>query len=226
MVQVALDVVDEERALRVAGAMGEGCRQGAFPCDRLVVEAGTPLIKAVGVRVLPKLKLASGGLTLYADLKTADVGELEASLAYDFGADIASVLARAPMGTLKAFLEAGLKRGRLVAVDTIGIETREVPFLVREIIRVAREIGFPLEKLVVELHRGIDEEASRQKYFEELGVAVNQIRELSPEVKIAVAGGITPAVKSLVEKLEPDIYVVGRYITQSPNVVERIKEFL
>lgn len=222
--QVALDLTEEEQALHISSLIGRGSREGLLPSDRIIVEAGTPLIKTLGLRFLPKIKLASGNLPLMADLKTADVGELEASLAYALGSDIASVLARAPIATVKSFLKASLKFNKKAGIDFIGVPVAELGREIEKALSVARDLGLPGENIIVFLHRGIDEETMNVNFFHELKSVIGRLRELSPETQVAIAGGITPQAKKLLEDLEPDIFVVGRYITQSPSI-ERIREF-
>ena len=82
--QVALDLVDLRKAIALTRDL---CEVGLE-----IVEAGTPLIKMYGLPVVGALKAACPRAEVVADLKTADVGALEASLAREFGADWATVL--------------------------------------------------------------------------------------------------------------------------------------
>jgi 3-hexulose-6-phosphate synthase len=222
--QIAIDLVDEEPALQISSLVSQACKQGLIPGERIIIEAGTPLIKMLGLRFLPKLKLASGNLPVLADLKTADVGELEASLAYRNGADIASVLARAPLATVKSFLKTSLEYGKQAGVDFIGVPLQELRREIEKTLKVAKEINFPENNLILYLHRGIDEETANINFFQELVSIVKTVRETYPDVQIAIAGGLTPQTMKQVSVLDPDIYVVGRYITQSPSI-EKVKEF-
>ncbi|MFX1448880.1 MAG: orotidine 5'-phosphate decarboxylase / HUMPS family protein, partial [Promethearchaeota archaeon] len=67
--QVALDFESLEEALRIA-------EEVAPFVD--ILEAGTPLIKSEGIRVVKALKNAYPDKLVCADLKTADAGYLEA----------------------------------------------------------------------------------------------------------------------------------------------------
>ncbi len=223
--QIAIDVIDESQALKIAGIVGDACRNRLVECDRLIVEAGTPLIKLFGMAILPKLKLASPSTLLVADLKIADVGKLEAGLAYSFQADRVSVLALAPRSTLRSVLEAGIEYGKGVIVDFIGVS--DLMTRAEAVAGLVREVAFPEEDLVFEFHRGIDEERGRpaEEFFREVVHVAEYLRKTLPRSKIAVAGGLTPQLKQEIKALlDADIYVVGRYITSSPTV-ERILEF-
>uniref|UniRef100_A0A7C1P6W4 Orotidine 5'-phosphate decarboxylase domain-containing protein n=1 Tax=Thermofilum pendens TaxID=2269 RepID=A0A7C1P6W4_THEPE len=225
-VQVAVDVTDEKEALRIAGVVGSACLSGELPADRVILEVGTPLIKACGVGVISRMRVAAPQVKLLADMKTADVGRLEASLAYLSGADITTVLALAPRSTVKAVMETAVEMGREVSVDFLGVSLERAEPLLSEVISTASEVGLPAQHLIISFHRGIDEGAATSEYFERLAAVVSRLREREPRIRIAIAGGITPDAKRALETFfKPDIYVVGRYITAAPSV-SRILEFL
>ena len=73
VLQVALDLYNIPRVLKIAK---ESLKGGA---DWL--EAGTPLIKSEGMEAVRQLKRECKGATVVADLKTMDVGGMEADLA-------------------------------------------------------------------------------------------------------------------------------------------------
>ena len=78
-IQLALDTLDGDHALELA--------QLAAPFVD-ILEAGTPLIKSVGICIVTKLKAAHPDKTILADLKSSDVGAYEADMAFRAGADI------------------------------------------------------------------------------------------------------------------------------------------
>ncbi len=63
--------------------------------DRIILEAGTPLIKKYGTKVIHDLREIAKDIFIIADLKTLDVGQVEVDLAFDETADavVASGLA-------------------------------------------------------------------------------------------------------------------------------------
>jgi len=87
-IQVALDLLRIQDALNIASKVAEYI-------DYL--EAGTPLIKAEGLKAVSLLKKEFGDKVVVADMKTMDTGYLEASLAYEYGADYSTVMAAADM---------------------------------------------------------------------------------------------------------------------------------
>ena len=52
-----------------------------------IIELGTPLIKSAGIAVISAVKAAHPDKEVFADLKTADAGFLEADLAFAAGAE-------------------------------------------------------------------------------------------------------------------------------------------
>lgn len=138
--QVAIDLLSTEAALRLAG-------QVAPYVD--VIELGTPLIKSEGLSVIRAVKAAHPDKTVFADLKTADAGELEARLAFDAGADLVTVLGTADDSTISGAVTAARAAGKGVVVDLINVANK--PLRAKE----AHALG----AVFVEFHAGLDEQA-------------------------------------------------------------------
>lgn len=206
--QIALDIPDLERTKKIIKSLPRS--------DRIILEAGTPLIKKYGTRVISELREVARDTFMIADLKTLDVGKVEVDLAYNDTADavVASGLASIP--TLDSFIYEAKRLGIYAIVDLM-------------------EVKEPIEKLkalkdlpdIVILHRGIDvesidtEEDSRWAF-------VKRFKEEFKDEKmlIAVAGGISPHNAEEVIASGADIIVVGRYITQSKDVRKSAIDFL
>ena len=83
------------------------------PSDRIIIEAGTPLIKEYGSDAISELhSLWNSRLYgmdtkpyIVADLKCMDRGEREVNIAASSGASAAVVLGIAPVETINSFLE-------------------------------------------------------------------------------------------------------------------------
>jgi len=112
ILQVALDFVDESRALKAA--------EEAYAGGADWIEAGTPLIKAEGLNIVRTLKQRFPKATIVADLKTLDAGRIEVECAAKAGAGVVNILAFAPDSTILEAIDAGRKYGALVSVDLIG----------------------------------------------------------------------------------------------------------
>ena len=115
--QLALDLLDLERALRIAHlAVPEGVDW---------VEAGTPLIKSEGLDAVRRLREAFPEKKIVADMKTADTGRLEMEAAAKAGADYAIVLGAASESTIREAIEVGKSYGLGIGVDLLGLEEPE-----------------------------------------------------------------------------------------------------
>lgn len=154
------------------------------PSDRILIEAGTPLIKRYGIGVIYQLRsmwharIASSGFTPYvvADLKTMDRGNTEVAMAASVGASAVIGLGQAPVETINSFVASCEKYKVDSMLDMMNIEHS---------IKVLRL----LKKLpdVVLLHRGVDEE-DFNKHKPIPYLQINKIRA-SYDVLISVAGG-------------------------------------
>jgi bifunctional enzyme Fae/Hps len=187
--------------------------------DRIIIEAGTPLIKAYGISGIRSLRncwdiQSAGDPYIVADTKCMDRGIAEVQIAKDGGASAATVLAAAPVETINYFISACEEAGIDSMVDAIGIEQ---PF---KILRKLKKMP-----TVVVLHRGVDEETfDKNKPIPFL--QINKIRS-SFDVMISVAGGDTfREVQSAIFN-DADIVVVWKdFYSRSSNTSEIAEEFL
>src|SRR5258708_8280446 len=85
--QVAIDLLTTEEALALAAKV-------APYVD--IIELGTPLIKNMGSSVISAMKKAHPDKIVFADLKTADAGELEADIPFKPPPDLVPVMAASP----------------------------------------------------------------------------------------------------------------------------------
>jgi len=109
VLQVALDFIELNRALKVAGESVKGGIDW--------VEAGTPLIKSNGMEAVRRLREKFPNKTIVADMKIADAGRVESEIAFKSGADIVVVLGSASDQTIKECVEAAKNYGGKVMVD-------------------------------------------------------------------------------------------------------------
>ncbi|PRD57028.1 3-hexulose-6-phosphate synthase [Sphingobacterium gobiense] len=164
--QVAIDLLTTEAALELASKV-------APYVD--IIELGTPLIKAEGLKVVTAMKNAHPEKLVFADMKTADTGALEAEIAFKAGADLVTVMGTVDDATIKGAVEAAKKYGKQVVVDTIGVKDR---------VKRAKEVT-AFGVAFVELHAGLDEQALPGYSVETL---INEGREA--QVPFSVAGGV------------------------------------
>ncbi|MFA4826716.1 MAG: orotidine 5'-phosphate decarboxylase / HUMPS family protein [Candidatus Shapirobacteria bacterium] len=144
--------------------------------ERVLVEAGTPLIKQYGMEAVRKL--ANIWPYVVADLKTMDRGMTEVMMAREAGASAAVALGEAPVETIASFVENCRKVGIDSMVDMMNVD---------QPLKTLRK----LKKLpdVVILHRGVDEEEfNHDKPIPY--IQINKVRS-TYDVMISIAGGDT-----------------------------------
>ncbi|MFN3804372.1 MAG: orotidine 5'-phosphate decarboxylase / HUMPS family protein [Pyrobaculum sp.] len=202
--QVALDLVDLRKAIELTRQL---CAAGLE-----LVEAGTPLIKTYGLSSVSALKAACPGAEVVADLKTADVGRLEAQLAKEFGADWGTVLGATNMETIVEFINAGREIALKTAVDLIGVSNPVER--AREVLKAARPDLFVF-------HLGVDVQKKAGLKFEQLLDAACEVR--TQGVAVAIAGGITEREVEIITRgrRQIDVVIVGRAITGDMSPVTR-----
>ncbi len=194
ILQVALDFVDLDRALKLAEEAAEG---GA---DWL--EAGTPLIKSVGLDCVRAIRKKFPHHTIVADMKTMDVGRIEVESAAKAGADIVAVLGLASDSTISECIQAGSHYGTKILVDLL-----EVP----EFLKRAKEIE-QMGSDYLGLHTAIDEQMKGKISFEKVGQLTRQVN-----IPVAVAGGINSENAWMAVEAGASILIVGGAITKSEN---------
>lgn len=216
-IQVALDHPNLEHHLNLISKLPKS--------DRIILEAGTPLVKKYGMDALKQIRAKAQSKFLVADLKTLDVGKLEVDFAFDATADgvVASGLASPVM--LDKFIFEAHRIGIYAFIDMMEVE----------------EVIDKLSKLkeipdVVIMHRGISMEGvsgedAQRKQWE----WVPKIKEFYADKKlvsgrdrvlVAVAGGIEPATAQYAIEMGADILIVGRYITSSKDIERSMRNII
>lgn len=193
--------------------------------DRIILEAGTPLVKEYGSYGIRRIysawkqriwRAGEADLDPYvvADLKCIDRGLREVDIAIEGGASAATVMGIAPIETINAFIAACREGGIDSMVDMMNVDQ---PY----------RILAKLKKLpnVVMLHRGVDEESyNKDKPLPYL--QINKIRG-SFNVMIAMAGG--DSIREVQREIfnDVDIVVVWKdFYEQSGDTQRLAEEFL
>src|SRR5690606_30561870 len=143
---------------------------------------------------------------VFADLKTADAGELEAGLAFEAGADLVTVMGVADDDTIRGAVAAGAKYGKSVVADMIAVTEGRVG-RVREV----AEGGVS----VVESHAGLDEQARPECPIAKL---LDDGREAG--VPFSIAGGVGPDTIGAVRQAGATVAVAGSAIYNAPDPAE------
>ncbi len=195
VLQVALDLVHAERALKIAADAVKGGVDW--------IEAGTPLIKSEGMEVVRQLKKTFPRHTIVADMKTIDVGGAEVEIAAKSGADVVVVLGVSSDPTITEAILSARQYGAKVMVDLFnvhGIKAR------------AKEVEcMGADYLCV--HIGVDEQMVG-------GTPLSELRTLAKATRlpIAVAGGINSETAQDVVKAGASIVIVGGAIIKAKDV--------
>ncbi len=195
--QLALDTLDGDEALKLATSV-------AIYAE--ILEAGTPLLKSVGISIVRKLKSAHPEKIVLADLKSSDVGAYEANMAFRAGADIVTTQGITTMATICEVQREADKWQRRAEVDMTGVKDP----IARA--KEAKAVGVSL----VLYHRSIDEELTQGALWDERAVAT--VREMcNLGLDVAIAGGIKYDILPLLRGMPIYGIVIGRGITAQPD---------
>jgi len=194
LLQVALDFVDNSRALK--------CAREAVAGGADLIEVGTPLLKAEGLESVRLLHREFPKHPIVCDAKTMDAGRAEVEMAAKAGASIATVLGVASDQTLQECVEAGRNYGIRVYVDLLGH-----PDPVARA-RQAESFGAAF----VGVHCPIDEQMAGKDPFERLRRVAEAV-----SIPVAVAGGIHSESAADAVAAGARVVIVGGFISKSED---------
>jgi bifunctional enzyme Fae/Hps len=143
--------------------------------NRILIEAGTPLIKREGMNAIRVIRSRWSG-HIVADLKVSDGAIGEVNMARSAGATAATVLGNAPTETLNLFIERCAALRMLSMIDLLGVDD-------------PLDVLRPLKKApnIIVIHRGRDEENTHGKMIRYR--QINRIRS-KYDCLISAAGGV------------------------------------
>jgi bifunctional enzyme Fae/Hps len=190
--------------------------------DRIIVEAGTPLIKtygAAGIRSISNWfteRFAPAGIVPYivADMKTMDRGDTEVQIAALNGATAVIALGTAPTETLNTFIATCEKYKVDAMIDMMGVE---YPLTSLRLLKKLPQ--------VVILHRGVDEE----KLNREKQIPFHEIARIKGnfDIMISIAGGDTLREVQRAIFNDADIAVIWKSVYQNNSeTISLIEGFL
>ena len=203
IVQVALDFVDFDRAMKVA----EVCV--AKGVDWL--EVGTPLIKAEGLECVRKFRRAFPKTVIVADMKIVDTGATEVEIAAKAGADVVVVLGMSDDSTIVDAVKEAQRYGVKIMVDLLGVAHDMV-------VNRARDVEAMGASYVVS-HLSIDEQMRGSVVDENL----SSLKE-AVGVPVAVAGGLDACSVVDARRMGADILIIGSAITKRDDVGVAVDE--
>jgi len=214
-VQVALDLDNLDTMEKVIEAVPDR--------ERVLLEAGTPLIKKFGVGVVSKIRAIRPDAFIIADLKTLDVGRVEIKMAADETADAVAISGLGTIESIEKAIHEAQKQGIYSILDMMNVDGFKEKL---------NQIQDNLKPDIVLLHRNVDLETSMAEKGEDVSEMtewgnIKEIKKLiGPRGLVAVAGGITPEKVGEAISSGADIIVVGRYIIGSRDVRRSAEDFL
>ncbi len=188
--------------------------------DRIILEAGTPLIKRYGVSVIQELRKIKGAKDAFivADLKTLDVGKIEVDMAYEETADAVVASGLASSDSIDRFVYEAKRVGIYAVVDMMEVKD---PLAKLESLK-------DLPNMVI-LHKAIDTEADEGTGLDPIEARAQMTKTIKgkyPKLLVSVAGGIRPDTAPAALRSGADVIIVGRYITQSKDIERSTREFV
>ena len=201
ILQVALDFIELDRAMKVAA---EAVAGGA---DWL--EAGTLLIKSVGLEAVRALRQAFPKHTIVADMKTMDAGRFEVEYAAKAGAQVVYILGAASDSTIAECVAAGKEYGAKIVVDVM-----ELP---DPIARAQQVQALGVDG--INLHTPIDEQMRAADSFALLRRLCQAV-----DLPVAVAGGINSENAADAVEAGARVIVVGGSISKSADACKATAE--
>jgi bifunctional enzyme Fae/Hps len=211
--QVALDLDNMQEMERIIDSLPDR--------ERILIEAGTPLVKKFGVGIISKIRELKKDAFIIADLKTLDVGRVEVKMAADETADAVAISGLGTQESIEKAIHEAQKQGIYSILDMMNVDN---------FTEKLETLNFKPD--IVLLHRNVDLETMKAERGEEQEAMtewgnINQIKDiLGKNGLVAVAGGIVP--KKMDQALDSgaDIIVVGRYIIGSRDVRHAADDFL
>jgi 3-keto-L-gulonate-6-phosphate decarboxylase len=205
-VQIAIDALNLERAKELTRI--------ALDAGADWIEAGTPLIVYEGVRAIHELVKISEGRPVVADYKAQDGVAKYFKEAGRQGAKVATVLAFAPNGSIKAAVMGGKEGGVQVMADLFAVELSDIATRAREV------ETFGVDYFLIHLgHDQAKDEPDR--------TVLDGLDELAAAVNIPI--GVSTFTKE--EALEAvrrgaSFIVQGEPILSAPDARENLSEFI
>lgn len=188
--------------------------------ERIIIEAGTPLIKRYGENGIRKIRSwyqqyhPTAPPYIAADLKTMDRGSTEVEMAAGAGASAVVALGTAPIETLNSFIDTCHSLGLDPMIDMMNVE---FPL---SVLRALKKVP-----PVVILHRGVDEE----QFNKEKQIPLHEIQRIKGNynIMISIAGGDT--IREVQRSIfnGANIVVIWKSVYQSTNeTINLIQGFL
>ena len=212
--QVALDLDNLDAVKNIMNALPQR--------ERILIEAGTPLVKKFGVGVVGKIRELRPDAFIIADLKTLDVGRVEVKMAADETADAVAISGLGTVESIEKAIHEAQKQGIYSILDMMNVDEFEGNL---------KQLKPELKPNIVLLHRNVDLETTKAEKGEDTSNMtewgnIKAIKEIMDGGLVAVAGGITPEKVEEATSKGADIIIAGRYIIGSKDPRRAADDFL
>ena len=174
-----------------------------------IIEIGTPVILREGVSQIENVKKRFPEKLIFADLKIMDAGKLEADIGFQAGADMVTVLGLASKKTIEASKNSAIQWTRKIMIDMINLEEPIMKWA--DFMEMGMDYGC--------LHTAHDDVTDGKNTLE----TVEKFHEAHGGQQISVAGGIDPEKLRNLKSCQPEILVVGSYITTAVDPSKAVK---
>lgn len=169
-----------------------------------IIEVGTGVIKEYGLRIVSDVKDKYPEKSVLADMKICDAGKSESAMAFEYGADIITVMSFADINTIKACLDSAQEANKEVVVDLLNNKEPEI----FDALKVAGVTS-------VSAHIGKDQ----QNKHDVMDVFFTELEDTG--FNIYVAGGIDETNLEDYMHLNPSVVIVGSGITKAADKVAK-----
>jgi 3-hexulose-6-phosphate synthase len=177
-----------------------------------IIEVGTPMILREGMHPVRIIKEKYPALTVLADTKIIDAGNIESADAFKAGADIVTVLAFAQDATIRAVVKTARDFGKQVMGDMVCVQ---------DVTSRAVELD-DMDVDYICLHTAIDVQNTGKTPFDELA----RVKMVVKKAGTAAAGGINLNTIPLAKKYQTDIVVVGTALTEASDLRAAAQEMI
>jgi 3-dehydro-L-gulonate-6-phosphate decarboxylase len=203
MLQCALDNLSLEDALETTVILSS---------ELDVIEAGTILCYAEGMKAVRALRAAYPKHILLADLKVADAGGVLGKMVYETGANWMTVICNAPLATMQKAHEEALKYNGEVQIELYGNWTFE---------EAKTWYGLGIKQAVY--HRGRDAQAAGQTWDSSDLEKIKKLSDIGFEV--SVTGGLEVDDIRLFKGIPVKAFIVGRNLRDASDPIAKAQSF-
>lgn len=190
----------------------------AFQTTRLIagevdiIEVGTILCVAEGVRAVRELKALYPDRIVLADAKIADAGKILARMCFEANADWVTVICCADINTVKGALGVAREFNGDVQIELTGFWTWE---------QAQEWCAAGIQQVVY--HRSRDAQAAGVAWGEADIATVRRLAEMG--FRVTVTGGLSLEDLPLFKGIPIHVFIAGRSIRDAANPVEAARQF-